>query len=152
MLKDKLDDVKLELAKEYISQNKTTPALKLIKDLVFEINPLNINEQIEVLSKLLGVNIKRKNYEYFFYRYIKPYLNSDAKTLKNSAIALKREKNRSTGFKTQNNDKKSAVALNPKQKESKNETPELKENKGQALKTLTQTDLNLGNNDLKDLL
>lgn len=120
MLKEKLDEIKLELAKEYLRKGKTTPAMKLIKDLIFEISHLKIKEQIEVLNKLLNADINRKSYEYFFYRYIKPYINADAQTIKNSANALAREKNHSMGLKSQNNNKKSAIALNPK-KEVQNE-------------------------------
>ena len=121
MLKEKLDEIKLELAKEYLKKGKTTPAMKLIKDLIFEISHLKIKEQIEVLNKLLNTDINRKNYEYFFYRYIKPHISANAQTIENSANAPTREKNRSMDFKSQNNDKKSAIALNSKEKEVKNE-------------------------------
>lgn len=124
MLMNKLDDIKLELAKEYIQKGKITPALKLIKELIFEISYLNIKEQIELLNKLLDADINRKSYEYFFYRYIKPYINENER---NSANALAREKNCSTPLKSQNKSNKSAVALNKSVKEVKNEkTTEIK--------------------------
>lgn len=125
MLINKLDDIKLELAKEYIQKGKITPALKLIKELIFEISYLNIKEQIELLNKLLNADINRKSYEYFFYRYIKPYINENERNTINSANALQGKKKLSN--KSQNKSNKSAVALNKSVKEVKNEkTTEIK--------------------------
>lgn len=155
MLKEKLNEIKLELAKEYLKKGKTTPAMKLIKDLIFEISHLKIKEQIEVLNKLLNADINRKSYEYFFYRYIKPYINADAQTIENSANnALAREKNPSTPLKSQNNDKKLAPNPNDNPSETQPEK-EVKNEKNitEKLKHLKQTDFNYdNNNDMKNLV
>lgn len=122
MLMDKLDNVKLELAKEYIKNNKTTPALKLIKDLIFEINNLNINEQIEVLNKLLGANIKRKNYEYFYYRYINNKRNSQLNN-KHKLTPVSKEKN------AHSSSVPVSTKSKPKRKEANDEKSEVKSKK-----------------------
>ena len=142
MLMNKLDDIKLELAKEYIQKGKITPALKLIKELIFEISYLNIKEQIELLNKLLDADINRKSYEYFFYRYIKPYISENERNTINSANALQGKEKLSNSLKSQNKSNKSAVALNKSVKEVTNEKDITKK-----LHLLKQTDVNFNDDD-----
>lgn len=69
-LNNKIEDAKIELLNEAIAKKKISKALALLKDEIVKLNSseIAITEQVVILSKVLGIEIKLSTYKSWYYR------------------------------------------------------------------------------------